>query len=167
MAAAVGQKLSYSTRDAPVSTGLVRTTTVVTSCFCRPATKHGRKREREPKEKERAFIGNTTSGCCLPAPARVPKPHLCVMGITVALLCSHEYGNAFLFSNFFLPPHARFQAANATPKNGTLQVVCPSYGRTGTKSMKAALEVLGFGPCYHSEFLFLAVANRAVPEKPQ
>ncbi|CAN0418775.1 unnamed protein product, partial [Ectocarpus sp. 13 AM-2016] len=33
----------------------------------------------------------------------------------------------------------------------TLQVVCPNYGRTGTKSMKAALEILGFGPCYHSE----------------
>lgn len=34
---------------------------------------------------------------------------------------------------------------------GTVQVVCPSYGRTGTLSMKAALEILGFGPCYHSE----------------
>eukprot|EP00752_Nemacystus_decipiens_P014589 g12992.t1 len=34
---------------------------------------------------------------------------------------------------------------------GTLQVVCPSYGRTGTMSMKAALEILGFGPCYHME----------------
>eukprot|EP00752_Nemacystus_decipiens_P016792 g15029.t1 len=40
------------------------------------------------------------------------------------------------------------------PLSGTLQVVCPSYGRTGTKSMKVALEILGFGPCYHMETVF-------------
>eukprot|EP00752_Nemacystus_decipiens_P011716 g10397.t1 len=34
-------------------------------------------------------------------------------------------------------------------RGGTLKVVCPSYGRTGTMSMLAALEILGFGPCYH------------------
>ncbi|CAM9525223.1 unnamed protein product, partial [Hapterophycus canaliculatus] len=37
-------------------------------------------------------------------------------------------------------------------KVGSVQVMCPSYGRTGTMSMKTALEILGFGPCYHSEF---------------
>lgn len=31
----------------------------------------------------------------------------------------------------------------------TLQVVGAGFGRTGTLSMKAALEQLGFGPCYH------------------
>jgi hypothetical protein len=30
-----------------------------------------------------------------------------------------------------------------------LDVIGPSFGRTGTMSMKAALERLGFGPCYH------------------
>lgn len=31
----------------------------------------------------------------------------------------------------------------------TLKVVGAGFGRTGTLSMKAALEQLGFGPCYH------------------
>jgi hypothetical protein len=30
-----------------------------------------------------------------------------------------------------------------------LDVIGPAFGRTGTLSMKAALERLGFGPCYH------------------
>ena len=41
--------------------------------------------------------------------------------------------------------------ASSSEHRTTVQVVCPSYGRTGTMSMKAALEILGFGPCYHSE----------------
>lgn len=31
----------------------------------------------------------------------------------------------------------------------TLKVVGAGFGRTGTTSMKAALEQIGFGPCYH------------------
>ncbi len=31
----------------------------------------------------------------------------------------------------------------------TLQVIGASLGRTGTLSLKLALERLGFGPCYH------------------
>jgi len=31
----------------------------------------------------------------------------------------------------------------------TLQVIGTGYGRTGTASLKAALEILGYGPCYH------------------
>ncbi|CAM9215601.1 unnamed protein product [Ectocarpus sp. 12 AP-2014] len=46
-------------------------------------------------------------------------------------------------------PTKTTKASGASGKRGTLQVVCPNYGRTGTKSMKAALEILGFGPCYH------------------
>jgi hypothetical protein len=30
-----------------------------------------------------------------------------------------------------------------------LEVIGPGFGRTGTMSFKAALEILGFGPCYH------------------
>jgi hypothetical protein len=30
-----------------------------------------------------------------------------------------------------------------------ISVIGPSFGRTGTMSVKAALERLGFGPCYH------------------
>ena len=30
-----------------------------------------------------------------------------------------------------------------------LQVIGPGFGRTGTMSFKAALDQLGFGPCYH------------------
>ena len=31
----------------------------------------------------------------------------------------------------------------------TLQIIGPGFGRTGTKSTKDALEMLGFGPCHH------------------
>lgn len=31
----------------------------------------------------------------------------------------------------------------------TLEVIGSGFGRTGTKSLKAALEKLGFGPCHH------------------
>ena len=30
-----------------------------------------------------------------------------------------------------------------------LEIIGAGFGRTGTVSMKAALEILGFGPCYH------------------
>ncbi len=33
----------------------------------------------------------------------------------------------------------------------TLKVIGAGYGRTGTLSLKTALEELGFGPCYHME----------------
>ena len=32
-----------------------------------------------------------------------------------------------------------------------LEVVGAGYGRTGTMSLKKALEILEFGPCYHME----------------
>jgi hypothetical protein len=35
----------------------------------------------------------------------------------------------------------------------TLQVIGAGFGRTGTKSLKVALEELGFGKCYHMEEL--------------
>jgi hypothetical protein len=35
-----------------------------------------------------------------------------------------------------------------------LEVIGASFGRTGTLSMKAALEELGFGPCYHMSEVF-------------
>ena len=35
-----------------------------------------------------------------------------------------------------------------------LEVIGAGFGRTGTMSMKAALEELGFGPCYHMRELF-------------
>lgn len=31
----------------------------------------------------------------------------------------------------------------------TIEVIGAGFGRTGTTSLKAALEQLGFGPCYH------------------
>ncbi len=37
----------------------------------------------------------------------------------------------------------------------TLSVIGAGLGRTGTLSLKAALEHLGFGPCYHMAELFL------------
>jgi sulfotransferase family protein len=41
----------------------------------------------------------------------------------------------------------------------TLQVIGPGFGRTGTLSMRTALERLGFGPCDHM------VENEAHPER--
>jgi hypothetical protein len=37
---------------------------------------------------------------------------------------------------------------------GGLKVIGAGFGRTGTLSMKAALETLGFGPCYHMVEVF-------------
>jgi hypothetical protein len=36
----------------------------------------------------------------------------------------------------------------------TLEVIGAGFGRTGTMSLKVALEDLGFGPCYHMIELF-------------
>jgi hypothetical protein len=36
----------------------------------------------------------------------------------------------------------------------TLEVISSGFGRTGTKSMKEALEVLGFSPCHHMYEVF-------------
>ncbi|MEO8242016.1 MAG: sulfotransferase family protein [bacterium] len=35
-----------------------------------------------------------------------------------------------------------------------LRVVGSGFGRTGTRSMQEALEILGFGPCHHMEEIF-------------
>jgi hypothetical protein len=35
-----------------------------------------------------------------------------------------------------------------------VKVIGAGFGRTGTLSLKAALETLGFGPCYHMTELF-------------
>ena len=35
-----------------------------------------------------------------------------------------------------------------------LQVIGSGFGRTGTRSLKQALELLGFGPCHHMEQVF-------------
>ena len=36
----------------------------------------------------------------------------------------------------------------------TLEVIGAGFGRTGTMSLKVALEELGFGPCYHMSEVF-------------
>ena len=35
-----------------------------------------------------------------------------------------------------------------------LEVIGAGFGRTGTMSLKVALEELGFGPCYHMTEVF-------------
>jgi hypothetical protein len=53
-----------------------------------------------------------------------------------------------------------------------LQVIGAGVGRTGTYSLKLALEQLGFGPCYHMEEVFkdpprrIALWNAALAGKP-
>ena len=39
-------------------------------------------------------------------------------------------------------------------KRRALEVIGPGFDRTGTASLKRALEVLGFGPCHHMEGVF-------------
>ena len=36
----------------------------------------------------------------------------------------------------------------------TLEAIRAGFGRTGTMSLKVALEELGFGPCYHMTEVF-------------
>jgi Sulfotransferase domain len=44
--------------------------------------------------------------------------------------------------------------SGAAPAWGGLKVIGAGFGRTGTLSLKSALEELGFGPCYHMTELF-------------
>lgn len=44
--------------------------------------------------------------------------------------------------------------SGTTPAWSGLKVIGAGFGRTGTLSLKAALEELGFGPCYHMIELF-------------
>lgn len=39
-------------------------------------------------------------------------------------------------------------------KTGEMKVIGAGFGRTGTLSLKVALEELGFGPCYHMTEVF-------------
>ncbi|MBV9020949.1 MAG: sulfotransferase family protein [Chloroflexi bacterium] len=39
--------------------------------------------------------------------------------------------------------------SDRTSDGGGLKIIGAGFGRTGTFSLKAALEMLGFGPCYH------------------
>jgi len=43
----------------------------------------------------------------------------------------------------------------------TLKVIGAGFGRTGTKSLKDALELIGFGPCYHMVEVF---KNQQAPD---
>ena len=43
----------------------------------------------------------------------------------------------------------------------SLQIIGPGFGRTGTRSLKAALELLGFAPCHHMQTLFADPAQLA------
>jgi Sulfotransferase domain len=53
----------------------------------------------------------------------------------------------------------------------TMKVIGAGLGRTGTSSLQAAMEILGFGPCYHMTEVFahpehVPVWEAAVREKP-
>jgi hypothetical protein len=41
----------------------------------------------------------------------------------------------------------------------SLEVIGAGLGRTGTISLKVALEELGFGPCYHMSEVFLSIQS--------
>ena len=43
---------------------------------------------------------------------------------------------------------------NALPSKGGLKIIGAGFGRTGTLSLKVALEELGFNPCYHMTEVF-------------
>ena len=54
----------------------------------------------------------------------------------------------------------------------SLRVISAGFGRTGTMSLKLALEQLGFGPCYHMDEVlkngqaFVPLWNRAIDGQP-
>ena len=57
----------------------------------------------------------------------------------------------------FLRPselQAKLQATLKGAMDMTLKVIGSGFGRTGTLSLKGALEALGFGPCYHMVEVF-------------
>ncbi len=43
-----------------------------------------------------------------------------------------------------------------------LSVIGAGFGRTGTESMKTALEILGLGPCHHMKELMANPAQLAI-----
>ena len=43
----------------------------------------------------------------------------------------------------------------------TLKLIGAGFGRTGTMSLKGALEIIGFGPCYH---MIEVIKNEGAPE---
>ena len=49
--------------------------------------------------------------------------------------------------NLDLPQHKKAQIE--AEANGELQVIGAGLPRTGTSSLKAAIEILGFDPCHH------------------
>ena len=59
--------------------------------------------------------------------------------------------------NLDLPQHkrARFEAE----AQDTLQVIGAGLPRSGTTSLKAALEILGFDPCHHMSAGFTQTVN--------
>ena len=44
-----------------------------------------------------------------------------------------------------------------------LKIIGAGYPRTGTASLKLALEQLGFGPCHHMREIFMNIAHFALP----
>lgn len=54
--------------------------------------------------------------------------------------------------NLDLPQHKRAHIENDA--DGELQVIGAGLPRSGTTSLKAALEILGFDPCHHMSASF-------------
>jgi hypothetical protein len=52
------------------------------------------------------------------------------------------------------PQPAKEKHRTAAGEPMSLEVIGPGFGRTGTLSLKQALEILDFGPCHHMEEVF-------------
>eukprot|EP00903_Cladosiphon_okamuranus_P017623 g16233.t1 len=76
------------------------------------------------------------------------------LAATEAVVLASRFRKAVAMRRVWSGEKAGLTTNSASAEHGTLEVVCPSYGRTGTMSMKAALEILGFGPCYHMDHVF-------------
>ena len=75
------------------------------------------------------------------------KVHLCssrIEGTGPPDMAQHRIKKAF---NLDLPQHKRAQIE--AEADGELQVIGAGLPRTGTSSLKAAMEILGFDPCHH------------------
>src|SRR5579863_8247710 len=58
--------------------------------------------------------------------------------------------------------HAMRRKTRARGANMALKIVGTGLGRTGTKSLQAALNLLGFGPCHHMVEVFARPESMAL-----
>ena len=55
----------------------------------------------------------------------------------------------YIFIKFFFHLNVKYLNIFETASKTELKVIGAGFGKTGTTSLKKALEILGVGPCFH------------------